>query len=125
MGHTIAAGKEAAMKALGAKFAEGTWNKAANIWKNIWPELDKKSEVAKAIQEVSEKSNDPRVEAMLSWQLEKLDLPSEALDQIKTLLDQEGSKAQIITADFGGIAVGGNVQGSTITAGYHGYEKPE
>lgn len=125
MGPTIAAGKEAAMKALGGKFAEATWNKAADVWKKILPEVEKKPEVAKAIQEVAEKSDDSRAEAMLSWQLEKLDPPYEMLDQIKAILDQKVTGIQIISADRGSVAVGGSIQGSTITADYHSNKNPE
>ena len=125
MGPTIAAGKDAAMKALGGKFAEATWNKAADVWKKIWPEIEKKPEIAKAIQEVAEKSNDSRVETILSWQLEKLDPPSETLDQIKFILDQKDTGIRIISADRGSVAVGCSVQGCTITADYHSYENPK
>jgi hypothetical protein len=113
------------MKALGGKFAEATWNKAIDLWGKLWPEVNKRPEVAKAIQEVADKGGDPRVEAILSWQLEKVNLPPELLNQIKIILDQNVTGVRIITADRGGVAVGGNAEGCTITAGYHNFDKPE
>jgi hypothetical protein len=110
----------AAIKSIGEKIGVNTWNKAESIWKKIWPEVEKKPEIAKAIQEVAEKNNDPRAEALLSWQLEKLDLSSETLAAIHNILaQQKESRSNIVHAEQGGVAVGGNVQGSTITTSFH------
>lgn len=120
-GATAAAGT-AAIKSVGEKIGLATWNKAVSIWKKILPEVEKRPEIAKAIQEVADKANDPRTEALLSWQLEKLDLPLETLAEIHNILVQKEPEYNIVHAERGGVSVVGPVHGSTITTSYHGYE---
>ena len=68
---TAAAGNKT-VESIGGKIGDAAWNKAVGVWNIIRPQVEKEPEVAKALQDAASKPNDPRVEALLSWQLEKL-----------------------------------------------------
>lgn len=111
---TVAAGKDAAMKALGGKFADASWEKATCMWKKLWPEVQKKPETAKALKKLAEKGSDPRVEAALSIELEELDLSPKVFEEIRSIISEKSLEIRKVSADNGSIAIGGDVQGSTI-----------
>jgi hypothetical protein len=119
---TTAVGKKA-MDTLVGKAGDAAWNKAVDVWNMLRPEVEKEPEVAKAVQDIAGKPNDPRTEALLSWQLEKLTLPPKMLAELQKIFAESKSDIRVITADHGGVAVGGNIRESTITAGYHGSDK--
>jgi len=64
-------------------------------------------------------AKDPDAKVALSWQLKKLTLPLETLAELQKIVAESRSEVRITSADRGGVAVGGSVSGSTITAGYH------
>lgn len=113
-GPTVAAGKDAAMKALGGKFADASWEKATCIWKKLSPEVQKKPEAAKTFKKLAEKGNDPRVEAALSMELEELDLLPGVLEEIRSIVSEKGLEVRKVSADNRSIAIGGNVHDSTF-----------
>lgn len=114
-GPTIATGKDAAMKALGGKFADASWNNALRIWDKLWPEVQKKPDTTKTFKKLAEKGNDPRVEAVLSMELEELDLLPDMLAEIVRITSEmRFLEIHNVKANNGSIAVGGNIQGSTI-----------
>jgi len=114
-GPTFVAGKDVAMKALGGKFIDASWDKALRIWNKLWPEVQKKPEAAKTLKKLADKGSDPRVEAALSIELEELDLLPEVLAEILSIASEKGSlEIRNVSAKNGSIAVGGSIQGSTI-----------
>lgn len=119
MKSAVAAGKDAAKKALGDKFIEDTWNKATSIWKILLPEVENKPEVAKELKEIVEKGADPRAEIILSWQLEKLDLSSEKLIELKNIVAERNTN-KIVSANNGGVAYGDNAKGNIAVTGASG-----
>lgn len=123
MDTAAAAGKKAVESAAG-KAGEAAWNKAISVWNILRPEAEKDPEVAKTIKDIAGKPSDPRTEAILSWQLEKLTLPPAALADIQKIVAESESVTRITSADRGGVAIGGSVSGSTITAGYHEKSEP-
>jgi len=115
----VSAGKDAAVKALGGKFVEAGWNRATGIWKKIWPEAEKKPEVAQAVKDVAENIDDPDAKAALSWQLKKVmaNMPPDTIDEIRSIIAEKGSETRITTASNGGVAIGGNASGNIIIGG--------
>jgi len=124
MGPAAAAGQKAA-EAAKSKLGEDVWNKAKQIWDKLRPEVEKKPEAAGALKEVAENAEDELAKAALPRDLKKLleGMPPETVDQLRSIVSEVKSETRITTADRGGVAVGGNVSGGTITAGYHSYEK--
>lgn len=124
MGTAIVAGKNAVESAAG-KAGEAAWNKAVSVWNMLRPEVEKEPDVAKAMQDIAGKPNDPRAEALLSWQLEKLTLQPAMLAELQKIIAESKSDIRVTSADRGGIAVGGNVSGGTIRTGYNvGQKEP-
>jgi thioredoxin-like negative regulator of GroEL len=123
MSKATAAGQKA-IDTLTGKLGETAANKVEQVWNKLWPSIEKKPDVVKAMQEVAENPEDTDAKAVLSWQLKKVlaDLPPETLDEIKNLIATKGSDIRNITATHGGVSVGGNIQGSTVTTSYHGTE---
>jgi thioredoxin-like negative regulator of GroEL len=115
---TTAAGMKA-LDNLAGKAGEAAWNKAVSVWNMLRPEVEKEPEVAKAIQDVAQNAEDPDAKVALAWQLKKLTLPPATLEEILKIVEESKSDIRITTADRGGVAIGGNVSGGTITAGYH------
>jgi hypothetical protein len=97
-----------AVETAGGKAGEAAWNKAVNLWSKLRPQVEKEPEVAKALQELAEKGDDPRAQAVLSWQLEKLlaALPPETLEEIREIVAEPGHETHITIATGGSIAVG-------------------
>jgi len=112
----LAAGKDAALNALGGKFVEAGWNKAAGIWKMIWPEVEKNQEVTQSLKDIAENTNDPDAKAVLSWQLKKVmaNMPPDTIDKIRSIIAEKGSETRITTASNGGVAISGNASGNII-----------
>ncbi|GEM_PF-593089 len=113
---TAVAGKDAAMKAMGERFVEAGWNKAAQIWTRFLPEVERKPEVAQALQEVAKTPDDPDARAVLSWQLKKVmvDMPQESIDEIRSIIAENVTDIRIATASNGSVAIGGNASGNII-----------
>ena len=107
-----------AVEAVGSKIGEDALAKAKTVWSKIWPLAEKKPLVVEALKEVADKPNDPRAEAMLSLQLEKLlaDAPPETIEELKRIVGEPKgrSEVRVVTATNGGVAVGGNVSGGKI-----------
>ena len=115
----ITAGEEAA-KALGKKFSEASWNLAVKVWTKLGEKVAQDPDVEKRVQEVAEKSSDPRAEAMLSWDLEKVlaALQPNELNEIQNMMNQTTTETRTVTASGErSVAIGGNVSGSTISTG--------
>ena len=122
MGPAAAAGQKAAEAAAG-KIGEDAWTRAKEAWDKLKPWADKKPEVATTLKEVAD--GDPLAKDALARDLKKLleSMPDETVSEIKNIVIQTKSESRITTADRGGVAVGGNVSGGTITGGYHSSDK--
>ena len=127
MSPTVAAGKDAAVKALGGKFIEAAWNKATATWEKFRPEVEKKPEVAQAVKDVAGNIDDPDAKAALSWQLKKVmaNMPPDTIDEIRSIIDEKGSMTRITTASNGGVAIGGNASGNIIIGGGYSHQSIE
>jgi hypothetical protein len=119
---TAAAAGTKVLESVAGKAGEAAWNKAVRVWNILRPEVEKEPEVARAIQDVAQNTEDPDAKVALSWQLKKLTLPPEVLSELQKIIAESKSDIRITSADRGGVAVGGNVLGGTII-GYHGSEK--
>lgn len=120
IGASAIAGQKA-VEAVGSKIGEDALAKAKAVWSKIRPLAEKKPLMIEALEEVAEKPDDPRAEAMLSLQLEKLlaDAPPETIEELKRIVGEPKGRTEVrvVTASNGGVAVGGNVSGGTITTG--------
>jgi hypothetical protein len=110
-----------AVEAMGSKIGEDALAKAKTAWSKIWPLAEKKPLIVEALKEVAEKPDDPRAQAMLSLQLEKLlaDAPLETIEDLRRIVGEPKGRTEIriVTATNDSVAVGGNVTGGTITTG--------
>lgn len=100
------------------KLGEEAWNKATQIWDRIRPEVETKPDAAKAFKKVADNPDD---ESSLKELLEGM--PPETVNEIRNIVSESKSETRITTADRGGIAIGGDVSGGTISAGYHSRDK--
>lgn len=116
----ITTGEEAA-KALGKKLGEGDWLKSVKLWEKLKAQVEKQPEVAKKLDEVAAKADDPRAEVLLSWELEKVlaALSPDELQGLRTVLSEGGSSSITITISQGkrSVAISGGAQGATIITG--------
>lgn len=116
VGTAVAAGQKA-VGSVGGKAGEAAWGKAVSLWDKLRPEVEKEPEVSKAIQDVASRPDDPRAEALLSWNLEKLTLPPEPLEEIQKIIADTRSETRITTATSGSVAIGGDAEGNIIVTG--------
>ena len=109
------------------KLGEKAWNKAIQVWDKIQLEVEKKPDAAKAFKKVADNPDDELARDALPSSLKELleGMPSETVNEIRNIVSESKSETRIIAADRGGVAVGGDVSGGTITAGYHSYDKKE
>ncbi len=128
MGSAVVAGKKAA-EIVGGKISEEAWNKAQKVWDKLSPWVYKKPEVTKALKEVANNADDPIYTNALALPLKKLleEMPPETVNEIKNIIvSQTKSESRVTKADHGGVAIGGNMSGGIINAGYHSSnKKPE
>lgn len=110
---TTKAGNKA-MESLGERVGEGTWNKAICVWNILRPQVEKEPEVAKVLQDAANKPNDPRVGALISWQLEKLTFSFDTLVELQRLVNESKSEVKIVTAKDGSVAAGENMTNNII-----------
>jgi hypothetical protein len=125
MGPAAVAGQKA-VEAVGGKIGEEAWKKAQQVWDKLQPWVNKKPEVSNALKEVADNANDPVYTNTLPLNLKKLleDMPPEAVSEIRNIvISQTKSESRVTTADRGGVAIGGDISGGTINAGYHSYDK--
>lgn len=127
MSPTAAAGKDAAVKALGGKFIEAAWNKATAIWEKFRPEVEKKPEVSQALKDVAENIDDPDAKAALSWQLKKAmaNMPPETIDEIRSIIAEKVNLIHVATASNGSVAIGGDASGNIIIGGGYRHQSIE
>jgi len=122
IGPAAAAGHKAA-ETVGTKIGEDTWNRAKEVWGKLRPWADKKPEVATSLKEAAE--GDPLARDALAKDLKRLleSMPDETVNEIREIIvSQTKNELRIVTADRGGIAIGGDATGP-ITGGYHSYDK--
>lgn len=113
------ASKEAARIA-GGKVGEAVWNRAVRAWELIRPQTEKMPEVTQSLQELTEKGDDPRSEAVLSWQLEKVlkDLPPETLAEIRNIVVETNGETHVtIASGERSVAMGKNASNNVIITG--------
>jgi len=114
IGPAAAAGQKA-VEAVGGKIGEDAWNRAKEVWSKLKPWADKKPDVATTLKEVAD--GDPLAKAALARDLKKLleSMPDETVSEIKNIVIQNKSESRTVTADRGGVAIGGDVSGGTVT----------
>ena len=122
IGPAAAAGQKA-VEAVGGKIGEDAWTKAKEVWGRLKPWADKKPDVSSTLKEVAD--GDPLAKDALARDLKKLleSMPDETVREIQKIIIQTKSESRTVIADRGGIAIGGDVSGGTVTAGYHSYDK--
>ena len=122
-----AAGTEA-VKTVGKKAGEATWDRAARVWDKLRPQLEKKPEVTNVLQDVAEAGDDPKeVEAVLSFNLKKVmkNMPPETLAEIRDIVAEAKSEIRVtIASGDRSAAVGGGVSNSEIITGNQSSAKP-
>jgi hypothetical protein len=121
MGAATITGKKA-IDGVGGNIGEEAWNKAQQVWDKLRPWVYKKPETVAAMKEVADNPNDPIYANALPLNLKKLleEMPAETVSEIRnTVISRTRSESHIVSADHGGVAIGGNVSGGSINAGYY------
>lgn len=110
MGPATIAGQKVA-EAIGGKIGEDAWSTTKEVWRKLQPWVDKDPGVAKALKEVAD--GDPLARDALPRDLKKLldleGLPIDALDEVRSIVNENVSETHITTASSGGLAVEGNL----------------
>ena len=124
MGAASGAGQKVAEMAKD-KLGEEAWNKATRIWDKIRPEVEKNPDAGKALKKVADNPDNQLARDALPSSLQELleGMPPQTVNEIRSIVSVSKSEIHMVTADRGGIAVGGDVSGGTITGGYHSYDK--
>jgi hypothetical protein len=88
LGPTAIAAKDAAIKAMSGKFVDAAWDKAASVWENLRPHIEKNPETRESLEKLIKKDNNPAQEALVIWEFEKLlsDLSPKDLTKLKISL---------------------------------------
>lgn len=106
---------EEAAKHLGAD----AWEHAKALWSRFHPQIAAKPAAAEALQRVTDRPGDARVNGALELQIEDMLAENAALKtEVEKLV--EGAKSSGVTVTASGersVAIGGNVSGSTIVTG--------
>jgi hypothetical protein len=112
------------MEAVGEKIGEDAWNRAKEVWGKLKPWADKKPEVSSTLKDVAD--GDSLAKDALPRDLKRLleSMPDETVNEIRSIVISKTKRESRVTiADHGGIAIGGDVSGGTVNAGYHRYDK--
>lgn len=96
------------VEAIGGEIGKDAWSTTKQLWRKLLPWIDKNPVVAKSLKEVA--NGDPFAREALPRDLKKLleDLPIDALDEIRSIVNENISETHITTASNGGLVVGGN-----------------
>jgi len=111
---------EKVIEGFGESAGEESWRKASQIWGRIQKHIEKQSEIKTNLEEVTKKHNDPRLETIVSWEVEKVlraMQPTEIIE-IQTWLSQNGiNNSKTIASGNRSVSIGGNATDTIINTG--------
>ena len=123
--YLLKAGDKAAEET-GKLVAGQSWEWGKSLWTKLKPKVETKEAALEAAQDVAQAPGDEDLQATLRVQLKKLLTEDQSLaEEVSRLLEQ--GKAAGITVTASGersVAIGGNVNSSTIVTGDHNKVKP-
>lgn len=124
MGAASGAGQKVAEMAKD-RLGEEAWNKAKRIWDKIRPEVEKNPDAGKALKKVADNPDNQLARDALPASLQELleGMPPQTVNEIRSIVSVSKSETRTVSADRGGVAIGGDVSGGTVTGGYHSYDK--
>ena len=98
---------------------------AKSLWIKLQPKVEAKPAALEAAQDVAHAPEDEDLQAALRVQLKKLLTEDQSLaEEVSRWLEQGKAAGITVTASGdGSVAIGGNVQGSTINTSVHGKVK--
>jgi hypothetical protein len=103
--------------AMGKMVVEADWAKAVRIWEKLRPQVEKQPEIKDRMEEASKKPDDPRVEVILTWELEKVlaALPPQDVREIQNMVTEIKSETRVTTASGpAAVAIGGDANRANI-----------
>ena len=123
--YLLKAGEKAAEET-GKAVAGQSWEWAKSLWTKLKPEVEAKPAALEAAQDVAQAPEDEDLQAVLRVQLKKLLTEDQSLaEEVGRLLEQgKVAGINVTAAGDGSVAIGGNVQGSTISTSVLGKVKP-
>ena len=122
--YLLKAGEKAAEETGKAVAGQG-WEWAKSLWTKLKPKVEAKPGALEAAQDVAQAPEDQDALAAFRQQLKKLLNKDQSLaEEVSRLLDQGRAAGINVTASgAGSVAIGGNVQGSTINTSVQGKVK--
>jgi hypothetical protein len=116
--YLLKAGEKAAEETGKAAAGQG-WDWAKALWTKLKPKVEAKSAALEAAQDVAQSPEDEDLQATLRVQLKKLLTEEQSLAEEVSRWLEQGRAAGINVATVGerGVAIGGNVNSSTIVTG--------
>jgi hypothetical protein len=122
--YLLKAGEKAAEET-GKTVAGQSWEWARSLWTKLKPKVEAEPAALVAAQDVAQSPGDEDLQVVLRVQLKKLLTEDQSLaEEVSRLLDQGRAAGINVTASGdGSVAIGGNVQGSTINTSVQGKVK--
>ena len=118
--HLVAAGQKVA-EGVGKELGEHGGDVARALWERLGPKVEAKPAAQEAVQDAAANPKDADAQAALRVQVRKLLADEPALvEELTRVLQQErpaGSVTTVTASGAGSVAVGRDVQGSTIITG--------
>ena len=116
--YLLKAGDKAAEETGKAVAGQG-WEWAKSLWTKLKPKVEAKPEALVAARDVAQTPEDTDLQAVLRVQLKKLLTEDQALaEEVSSWLDQGKTAGITVTASGErSVAIGGDVNGSTIVTG--------
>jgi hypothetical protein len=122
--YLLKAGEKAAEET-GKAVAGQSWEWAKSLWTKLKPKVESKEAALEAAQDVAQEPENQYAQAAFRQQLKKLLTEDQSLaEEVSRWLEQGKAAGINVTATGdGSVAIGGNVQGSTINTNVHGKVK--
>ena len=116
--YLLKAGEKAAEET-GKTVAGQSWEWAKSLWTKLKPKVEAKPAALEAAQDVAESPGDEDAQVALRRQLRKLLTEDQSLaEEVKRWLDQgKAAGINVTAAGDRSVAIGGNVNSSTIVTG--------
>jgi hypothetical protein len=120
--YLLKAGEKAAEET-GKRVAGQSWEWTKTIWTKLKPKVETKPAALQAAKDVAQAPEDEDLQATLRVQLKKLLTEDQSLAEEVSRWLEQGKAVNVSAIGEGSVAIGGNVNSSTIVTGERNKEK--